>query len=215
VFDSVTLSATDPNSLIDWLQQNDYKYSVQDKDVIDYYIQRGWVFTAIKIKPSGEQGMSEYYRYNINPMLLTYSAGSLVYPIRLASINAGDRTDMVVYVLSDGKMTFPGASTEYANRIDDKELEEIRERYPAFAGLVGQSRYLTKLRRTFSIMEMDSDIEIIPASDSTEFKEIMYYGISPLMDLFPLGLVATFFLIYRTVRERRRNALERIPSSKI
>jgi hypothetical protein len=208
VFDTVTLSATDPDALINWLQENEYDYSVADKDIIDYYIQRGWVFTAVKIDIPSES--AKYYdRYNINPILFRYSASSLVYPVRLASINAGDSTDIVIYVLSDSKMTFPGAKIEYANRIDDRELEEILERYPAFGGLIGRQRYLTKLRRTFSIMEMDTDIEIVSAPDNEELREVIYYGVSPATDFIPLGIVAAFFLASRMLSKKRNSASSR------
>ena len=207
-FDTVTLSATDPDALINWLQDNDYKYTVNDKDVLDYYIQRGWVFTAMKLSASSGSDFSDYYsdyyRYNVNPVLFRYSAASLIYPLRLSSINAGDRTDVVTYILSDSKMTFQGARVEYANRMSDKELDEILERYPAFGGLIGQSRYLTKLRRTFSIMEMDEDVEITPATDDEEFRKVIYYGVSPATDFIPLGIVAIIFLAFRGLIERRK-----------
>jgi len=204
VFDTVTLSASDPNALTKWLQDNGYQYSVQDKDILDYYIQKGWVFTAMKIDTASFSGASDYYGYNINPVIFRYSANSLVYPIRLASINTDDRTDLVVYILSDSKMTFPGAKVEYANRIDDNELKEINNSYPVIGGLIGQNRYLTKIKRTFSIMEMDSDIEIVPASNNKEFKGIIYYGFSSMMDLFPLGIVVLMLLLFRYIRERRK-----------
>ncbi len=204
IFETVTLSTTDPNALINWLQDNGYSYSANDKDILDYYIQRGWVFTAMKFKASSESGIPDYYRYNVNPVLFRYSANSLIYPLRLSSINAGDRTDVVTYILSDTKMTFPGARVEYANGIDDKELDEILERYPALGGLIGQTRYLTKLRRTFSIMEMDTDVEITPAPDDEEFRKVIYYGVSPATDFIPLGIVAIFFLAFRALIERRR-----------
>ena len=207
-FDTVTLSATDPDALINWLQDNDYNYSVNDKDILDYYIQRGWVFTAMKLNVPSDSEIPDYYSYNVNPVLFRYSATSLIYPLRLSSINAGDRTDVVTYILSDTKMTFPGARVEYANRMDDKELDEILERYPAFGGLIGQSRYLTKLRRTFSIMEMDADVEIVPATDSEEFRKVIYYGVSPTTDFIPLGIVAIFFLAFRGLVERRKRALD-------
>ena len=215
IFNAVTVSATDPDALVNWLQENNYNYSPQDRDMINYYItQKGWVFTAMKIDISSEPGISEYYRYNINPVLFRYSASSLTYPMRLTSINASDRTDIVTYVLSDAKMTFPGARVEYANRISDKELEEIRERYPAFGGLIGRQRYLTKLKCTFSIMEMDADIDIVPAQDDEEFRKIVYYGVSPAADLIPLGIVAAFFLAFRTLKERKRETSKNAPSSK-
>ncbi len=207
IFDTVTLSADDPDALINWLQDNDYNYSANDKDILDYYIQRGWVFTAMKLNVSPESAIPDYYLYNVNPVLFRYSADSLLYPLRLSSINAGDRTDVVAYILSDSKMTFPGARVEYANRIDDKELDEILERYPAFGGLMGQSRYLTKLRRTFSIMEMDEDVEITPASENEEFRKVIYYGISPATDFIPLGIVAILFLAFQALIKRKKRTL--------
>ena len=220
IFDTVTLSATDPDALINWLQENEYKYSAEDKDIIDYYIQRGWVFTAMKIDVSSESGAYEdyryaYYRYNINPVLFRYSANSLVYPVRLASINASERTDLVIYVLSDSKMTFLGARMEYANRIDEDEFEEILDRFPAFGGLMGRHRYFTKLKRTFSIMEMDEDIEIKPAPDNDEFRNVVYFGVSPAIDFIPLGIVVAFFLIFRALSERKKNAQGRVPTSRL
>ena len=104
-------------------------------------------------------------------------------------------------------MTFPGARVEYANDIDDRELDEILERYPAFGGLIGQTRYLTKLRRTFSIMEMDSDVEITAASDNEEFRKVIYYSVSPAMDFIPLGVVAVIFLAFRGFMQRKRRTL--------
>lgn len=101
-------------------------------------------------------------------------------------------------------MTFPGARTEYANRIDDKEMENIIERYPAFGGLIGQNRYLTKLRRTFSILEMDEDIDITPAPDNEEYRKVIYNGMSPATDFIPLGVVAAIFLALRALQERKR-----------
>jgi len=205
IFDTVTLSASDPDSLVNWLNENGYSYSIQDKDIIDFYIQKGWFFTAMKIDSLAASGTPDYYYgYNVNPVIFRYSASAPIYPMHLASINAEDSTDLVVYVLSDSKMTFPGAKVEYANRIDDKEMEEIADLYPAFGGLIGQNRYLTKLRRTFSIMEMESDIEITPAANDREFKDIMFYGFSPLTDFIPLGIVVGILLIARFLWERKR-----------
>jgi hypothetical protein len=205
IFDTVTLSASDSSALINWLRDNGYKYTNQDKDILDYYIQKKWVFTAMKIDSSSISVSPDYYYgYNINPVIFRYSASAPIYPMHLASINAEDSTDLVIYVLSDSKMTFPGAKVEYANRIDDNELKEIDKLYPAFGGLIGQNRYLTKLRRTFTIMEMESDIEITPADNNREFKDIIFYGFSPLTDFVPLGIVVGILLLMRFFWERKR-----------
>ena len=98
---------------------------------------------------------------------------------------------------------------EYANRIDNSELDDILERYPAFGGLIGQNRYLTKLRRTFSILEMDEDIDIISAPDNEDYRKVIYNGMSPATDFIPLGIVAALFLALRMLREKRKKALKR------
>ncbi|MBD3182330.1 DUF2330 domain-containing protein [Candidatus Poribacteria bacterium] len=201
-FNGITLSADDPDALINWLEENNYNYSVHDKDIVDYYIQRGWFFTVVRIDGKTDPGMSEYYRYNINPILFRYSASSLIYPLRLSSINSGDRTSIEMYIISDTKMTFPGSRIEYANRMDEDEIKSIIDRFPAFGGLIGQYRYLTKLKRTFSILEMEEDIEIVPASDDKEFKQIIYNGVSSWIDFIPLGVFIFLFVVFRKIYKR-------------
>jgi hypothetical protein len=98
---------------------------------------------------------------------------------------------------------------EYANNIDDNELKEIEKDYPAFAGLIGQNRYITKLKRTFSIMEMDADIEITQSADNKEFKGVTYYSVSTLKDMIPLGMVILMLLGVRYIITRRKLEIER------
>lgn len=199
-FDTVTLSASDPDALTKWLRENGYRFSNNDKSVLDYYIQKGWVFTAMKFNEPALMDTP----CNINPIIFRYSASSLIYPIRLMSINTEDSTSLVIYVLSNSKMTFPNAVVEYANNIDDNELKEIEKNYPAFAGLIGQNRYLTKLKRTFSIMEMDSDIEITKSSNNKEFKGIIYYDVLPLKDTLPFAVAILIILSIRFIIVRKK-----------
>lgn len=200
-FDTVTLSASDPDALINWLKENGYRFSSNDKSILDYYIQKGWVFTAMKFNEPALMDTP----CNINPIIFRYSANSIVYPIRLMSINTEDSTNLVIYVLSNSKMTFPNAVVEYANNIDDNELKEIEKNYPAFAGLIGQNRYLTKLKRTFSIMEMDSDIEITKSADNKEYKGIIYYSVSTLKDVLPMLVAILILLAVRYIIVKKRS----------
>lgn len=201
-----TLSNVGLDNIIKWLQQNKYKFSASDKDLIDFYAKLGWVFTIISIDSSYQsivQSSSESNIYNLEPIMLIYKSGSLVYPMRLSSGSNLVKTDLLIYILSNNKMAFQGARTEYANRINQKEAEKILELYPNFGGIIGQQRFLTKLQRIFSIMEMDMDIEIKDAPDNEEFRKVIYYGISPIVDLIPLGIVAIIFLIFRSRIKRR------------
>ncbi len=202
-FDTVTLSASDPDALVKWLKENGYRFSNNNKAILDYYIQKGWVFTAMKFNEPALMDTP----CNISPIIFRYSANSLIYPIRLMSINTEDSVNLVMYVLSDSKMTFPNAVVEYANNIDENELKEIEKKYPAFAGLIGQNRYLTKLKRTFSIMEMDSDIEITKSLNNKEFKGIIYYDILPLKDILPYVVVVLILLVIRYMVTKKKTAI--------
>ena len=50
---------------------------------------------------------------------------------------------------------------------------------------------------------MDEDIEIVPAEDNAEFRNVVYYGFSPITDFFPLGAVAGIYLILRAIKRRK------------
>jgi hypothetical protein len=203
IADIITLSNTDTDAPINWLQKNNFKYSLNDKNLIDFYTKLGWTSTVITVDPSFEPELSEQLIYSMEPAIFRYKSESLVYPMRLSSGSNIGRTDLMIYILSNNKMTFSGAHTEYANRIDDNELEKILELYPTFGGIIGQQRCLTKLSRTFSIMEMDMDIEIKDAPNNEEFRKVIYYGISPVADLTLIGLVATIFIIFRTLVKKK------------
>jgi len=49
IYDVSILSATDPDALIDWLNENSYSISQTARGVIRYYINKNWYFIAIRI----------------------------------------------------------------------------------------------------------------------------------------------------------------------
>ena len=96
-------------------------------------------------------GRAQLFRpATIDPILLTYTAERLIYPLRLTSISAREGADVTVYILTPNKMHFPSAKVEYANWIIGSEHDAIRLRYPTLGSFIGESRYLTRLRRSFA-----------------------------------------------------------------
>ncbi len=215
--DPTTFSNSKFEDLIKWLDEHNYKYTANDKSIIDYYGGKGWAFTVVEpiASTSTESNSSsgvEIPTYSTNPIIFLCDANSLIYPVRLTpKKKIIDDTDVTLYVISAHKMVFSGTDSEYveyANQLDDKELENIKKFYPNFGGLITQKSYLTKLKRTFSITEMtDEDIEIKAPDNNEEFRKVIYYGVSSAVDFIPLGMAAVLFLVFRMLVRRKSDSV--------
>ena len=205
-FDTVILTADDPMALTDWLDEHGYHHSITDNTILQSYIDKKWIFTAMRLNADvladGGFRNGPQLSFSIDPILLTYTAESLTYPLRLTSISARQGADVTVYTLSSYKMDFPGAEVAYANRITDRELSAIRERYPTVANFIGGQRYLTRLRRTFARTEMGRDFALVRHPNDSEFRRIRYLQVLPFVDNLLLGLLVMVYVVSRRIYRR-------------
>ena len=206
-FDTVILTADNPMALTDWLDEHGYHHSIDDNAILQNYIDQKWIFTAMRLNVEFEEGgrrPARFFDQPIDPILLTYREERLIFPLRLTSISSREGADVTVYILTPDKMHFPGARVEYANRITDEERDAIRLRYPTFGSFIGESRYLTRLRRSFARTEMNADFELVRHQDSDEFRRVRYMGVTFLPDILLLGLMAIGYFAWRRIWPLRR-----------
>jgi len=206
-FDTVILTADNPMALTDWLDEHGYHHSIEDNAILQGYIDQKWIFTAMRLRVEFTEGgrrSARFFDQPIDPILLTYRAERLIYPLRLTSISAREGTDVTVYILTPDKMYFPSARVEYANRITDDERDAIRLRHPTLGSFIGEARYLTRLRRSFARTEMDTDFELVRHQDNQEFRRVRYMGVTFLPDLLLVGLMAAGYSAWRRIRPLRR-----------
>ena len=207
VFDTVILTADNPMALTDWLDEHGYHHSIEDNAILQGYIDQKWIFTAMRLSvefEGGERRPARFFDRPVDPILLTYTAERLIYPLRLTSISAREGTDVTVYILTPHKMHFPSARVEYANRITDSESDAIRLRYPTLGSFIGELRYLTRLRRSFARTEMNADFELVRHQDNQEFRRVRYMGVASLPDALLLGLITIGYFAWRRIRPLRR-----------
>ena len=218
VFDTVILTADNPMALTDWLDEHGYHHSIEDNAILQSYIDEKWIFTAMRLNVAqfegGEGRQARFLNATIDPILLTYTAERLIYPLRLTSISAREGTDVTVYILTPNKMHFPSARVEYANRITDSESDAIRLRYPTLGSFIGELRYLTRLRRSFARTEMDTDFELVRHPDNQEFRRVQYLGVAFLPDFLLLGLVTAIYFVWKRIRPLRRWSQTEMTQSK-
>jgi hypothetical protein len=103
------ITAERADDLYDWLKQNRYRYSGDEK-TLDYYIQKRWVFTVMKIDPHQmKRGPNGTYTGDVTPTRFTFASEQLIYPLRITQISVPDQTEALFYVQAPYKVDLPGS----------------------------------------------------------------------------------------------------------
>ena len=196
IYHTTTLSASDPNSLVEWLNDNGYAFPAEGQEILDYYVQKNWFFVAMKIQHEEIINSSENYTGAIQPIGIMFFSDEMVYPLKISSLSTPSwGTEVLIYTFSDERVTFPGATEEYNAIITPDQLEE----YPILRGLIDETFVLTKLRKNFSAEEMDDDLLLIPVPK--------YITLGNIIDLnSPIGqfiLIAGIFVILLKIKIMR------------
>jgi len=84
IYHTTTLSATDPNSLVNWLNDNGYAFPAEGQEILDYYVQKQWFFVAMKIQGEGITDNFGYYTGAIQPIGITFFSDEMVYPLKIS-----------------------------------------------------------------------------------------------------------------------------------
>jgi hypothetical protein len=195
IYHTTTLSATDPNSLVGWLNDNGYAFPVEGQEILDYYVQQNWFFVAMKIQHEETMNSSENYTGAIQPIGIMFFSDEMVYPLKISTLSAPSwGTEVLIYAFSDERVTFPGATEEYNSIITPDHLKE----YPIIQGLIDETFVLTKLRKNFSTEEMDEDLILLPIPK--------YVALGNIIDLnSPIGqfiLIVGIFIFLLKIKKR-------------
>jgi hypothetical protein len=196
IYHTTTLSATDPNSLVGWLNDNGYAFPTEGQEVLNYYVQKQWFFVAMKIQHEETMNSSENYTGAIQPIGIMFFSDEIVYPLKISSLSTPSwGTEVLIYAFSDERVSFSGATEEYNAIISPDQLKE----YPILQGLVDETFVLTKLRKNFSAEEMDEDLILLPVSKYIALGNIIDLN-SPIMQF--ILIVGIFIFLLKT---KKRN----------
>ena len=55
IYDVSILSATDPSALIEWLNENEYKFPDEAEEIVDFYIAKDWYFVAMRLEAEEQE----------------------------------------------------------------------------------------------------------------------------------------------------------------
>jgi hypothetical protein len=184
IYQTLTIGADDSRALTDSLTAWGFLHEQNERtiaDALQFYIDKSWYFVAMKTDTSTiwERRTPEPYWYGgIDPIRLSFASPEIIYPMRISAVSADRVSEILLYVCTAHRVSFTGASTEYANQITRYELLGIRADYPALEPYLTRPCFMTKLRKTFLASEMGDDITFQRAPNDHEYREIRYTGVA-------------------------------------
>jgi hypothetical protein len=110
-YDTVTLSAENPNALAEWLEDNGYDLPESVRPTVDAYVEEGFDFIALKLSP--DQGVAQ-----MTPVRIVSPGMGNTLPLRMVAAGAGAEVDLVLYVIGEGRYH----ARDFANVAIDPKL---------------------------------------------------------------------------------------------
>ena len=95
-YETVTLSSKDPNALADWLVSNGYSLPEDMKPTVKAYVDEGFDFIALKLKPGN--GVKQ-----MTPVRVVTPGAGYTLPLRMVAAGSGEKVGIVLYVISEGR----------------------------------------------------------------------------------------------------------------
>jgi hypothetical protein len=205
---AATLSPEDPGGLVRWLDERGYGIADQQAARFAPFAERGWFFSILRpdSASTGIEMPPEGWDHNVEPMEIRFQADPFEIPLPILAVNREGSLPMILHVIDDHRMTLPGFETTYANRLNEREVRAIEERYPALSGVVAPGRYFTRLRRVFRYddpMGSSLRLERAPNDDELRFSSLER-GWRAVPDLALLPIPVLLLRGLRMVGRRRR-----------
>jgi MYXO-CTERM domain-containing protein len=113
-YDTVTLRATDPNALENWLNANGYALPDTMRATVAAYVAGGFDFIALRLAPGqGVQAMQ--------PVRVVTPGSDATLPLRMVAAGVGANVGITLYVISEGR--YDVGSPFFNATIQDSQLE--------------------------------------------------------------------------------------------
>lgn len=182
IYDTAVLKTEKSADLVEWLNDNGYIFPSKYTSTVDDYVNKSWVFTAVKIRSEIAEG-TKLYGAATPPLSLTFTADKIYFPLKISGIIAAQAakdaegyydvftTPITVhlYVVAPYKAKADGFETSFAGKVSSKELKDIaadKEGNPVIAP-GAKKVYLTDLMDTsFTPALGRDDVLVRQASDN-------------------------------------------------
>jgi len=88
------ITSPDPQAMISWLRDNDYRVEPEMEPLIAVYNEEGMVFLAMKLQP--DEGADD-----IQPVVMTYESTQPMIPLRLTAVAANPNMTVLTWIFAE------------------------------------------------------------------------------------------------------------------
>ncbi|MER6999663.1 DUF2330 domain-containing protein [Streptomyces sp. NPDC000410] len=184
-FDVARLTATDPDALRNWLEENGFEFPDRLGPELRPYVDQKWEYVAIRLAPDDENTV---LGGSLDPLRIRFASERLVYPMRLSRL-AKNPQSLTLYVLAPHRM-------EPKSRIGGDEPEvtfagELTYPRPAVGKLTGgKPVFLTAFEQEFpEPSRIDGDHELLAAAADTPYRQVEWRDEILLVGGMPVWLL--------------------------
>ena len=94
------LSAGEGDSLVTWLNDNDYEVPDSAGDAINSYVVRDWFFVALKVDVTAAASDGDAPEA-LTPIRVSFNSDDIIFPLIISSVNTTGQAQIKVYVISE------------------------------------------------------------------------------------------------------------------
>lgn len=177
-YDVNVLVASDKDTLVKWFNENNYSYPEEYSYVLEYYINKNWFFTAIKISPES-QGSSEVIKDlkegHPTPIKMEFLSDQIVFPLKISSVEFPpkeyeqsseiyyeyeDYIPIQIFVIADNKYEADNFYILYGNWVSKEQIENLGndEQGNSLIQPLDERYFLTSLNAYYEKNEMEDDV---------------------------------------------------------
>ena len=158
-FSTVTLTASDSSSLINWLDDNDYAYIEKDRENIQYYVSKqGYYFVAMKVNMehanTDAQGNLEG---KLRPIEFYFSSEQPMLPFRIMAHDMPEMS-LTLYTLSEIPYYISGTDVVYKEKLKKPLHKSLENYFP-------EGKWLVKMNFDFDPTKITKNIILTRAAN--------------------------------------------------
>lgn len=179
IYDVKVIKSNSAEAILNWLKENGFSFSENDKKVFEQYIQRQWYFVVAKVEPEPQTEEQKIVADGmVAPLILKFETDKAVYPLALTS-TVGTETEILLYTFSENKLSCnerltlrharEKQSTEFL--LDLLSMAEPQEKAKELSVDIPEHMFFCKFKKKLKPEEMKKDLEFEFASDNKPYKE--------------------------------------------
>lgn len=189
VYDVSVLETVNATALAEWLNTNGYAYPEEHASLFDYYINKGWIFTAMRIAPDEytAEVVGDLKSGTINPLIFEFDTDECVFPLRISKGNE-NTTDILLYVFGDTNYDTTMLTTLSAGKLQLSYLDNFPtlmtfldyDLEDGYLMRTDEGVYYSVIRKILDPNEMNQDVVLKPVTYDNDYytTDLSQYGVN-------------------------------------